>query len=94
MPGYRIATESLAEIQGRYDQLVDAVERYHRRIAAEPARAEASPGIPEHYPSRVAMHMASSKELLDVLETAAHDALVRASDRTILIKVAAEGTFV
>lgn len=92
--GYRIAKESLAEIQERYDDLLDACERYVERLQEEIARAEQDPSLPQQYALRMKMHVSTGGELVQVLETFVHDAMVRASDRAILIQIAAEGRFV
>jgi hypothetical protein len=93
-PGYRIAREHLAEIQARYDALVDACDAYIAALRAEQEQAARDPSLPPAYATRIGGHIASGSELLQVLETFAHDALIRASDRTAMIQIAYEGRFV
>ncbi|MCC7106627.1 MAG: hypothetical protein IT307_15930 [Chloroflexi bacterium] len=93
-PGYRIAKEKLPEIQERYDDLLDACESYLGELRAELARVEGDTSLPPAYAARLGSHVTTGEELLQVLETLAHDALVRASDRAVLIQIAYEGRFV
>ncbi len=92
--GYRIAKTNLAEIQARFDALLDACDAYRAQLEAEIEKAEREATMPDQYAKRLRMHLTSNDELIQVLETFTHDALVRASDRISLIQVAAEGKFV
>ncbi len=92
--GYRIAREHLAEIQARYDALLNACDAYIAALRVEQEQAERDPSLPPAYAGRIRGHIASGEELLQVLESFGHDALIRASDRTAMIQIAYEGRFV
>lgn len=88
---YTRARNALEAIQRKYDELVSATERFGIVIDEALASEQAAGAVNDQLVARLLRHRTAIADFMQVLETIAHDHLIRASDRITMIERAERG---
>ena len=91
---YTICKDHTDRIKARYDELTVACDQYLETLGRLIEEEQAKPEPNQALIGRLRGNSATAGEFLDILESVAHDGLIRATDRVIMVKIAAEGKFV
>ena len=91
---FAIAQAHTSEIQGAYQALMDAIDRYRAWLQSEAAAEQAKPAPDDTKIQALNPQLKYLAELAEALEGPAHDGLVRVSDRAVRIRHWQEGVFI
>lgn len=91
---YAASKKSAQRIEECFDALAAACDDHVKLLNDLIVREEGKPEPNTALLGRLKLNARLASELLEVVDTTTHDGLIRAVDRLILIKVAAEGRFV
>lgn len=91
---FAIAQAHTSEIQGAYQALMEAIDRYRAWLLAEAVAEQAKASPDDTKIQALTPQLKYLAELSEALEGPAHDGLVRVSDRAVRIRHWQEGVFV
>jgi hypothetical protein len=90
---YGTCKAKVAEIQERYDALIDAVEDYKALLTTILAECDPEDEYDKHLSVVAGLQRNTTNGLLGTLDTELHDDLIRLSDRVIRFKHLEDGIF-